>query len=77
MCGFTSIFVSNYKIAVYYIKFKSLILNFLILLFYIKPVYDITTGNVIFTGTSAGVGLGMKSQIYLKEGDAVEQVLMD
>ena len=29
-------------------------------------------GDVISTGTPAGVGMGMKPQVYLKEGDVVE-----
>ena len=29
-------------------------------------------GDVISTGTPAGVGLGMKPNVYLKEGDVVE-----
>jgi 2,4-diketo-3-deoxy-L-fuconate hydrolase len=29
-------------------------------------------GDVITTGTPAGVGLGMKPQVYLKAGDVVE-----
>ena len=29
-------------------------------------------GDVISTGTPAGVGLGMNPQVYLKEGDVVE-----
>jgi len=29
-------------------------------------------GDVISTGTPAGVGMGMKPQVYLREGDVVE-----
>jgi 2-keto-4-pentenoate hydratase/2-oxohepta-3-ene-1,7-dioic acid hydratase in catechol pathway len=29
-------------------------------------------GDVISTGTPAGVGLGMKPNVYLKDGDVVE-----
>lgn len=29
-------------------------------------------GDIISTGTPAGVGLGMNPQIYLKDGDVVE-----
>ncbi|HEY1165423.1 MAG TPA: fumarylacetoacetate hydrolase family protein [Chitinophaga sp.] len=29
-------------------------------------------GDVISTGTPAGVGLGMNPQVYIKEGDVME-----
>jgi len=37
-----------------------------------KPMHDAAAGDVISTGTPAGVGLGMKPPQYLKAGDVVE-----
>ena len=39
---------------------------------YISQFMTLLPGDVISTGTPAGVGLGMNPQVYLKEGDIVE-----
>jgi 2-keto-4-pentenoate hydratase/2-oxohepta-3-ene-1,7-dioic acid hydratase in catechol pathway len=42
------------------------------LVFYISQFMTLLPGDVISTGTPAGVGLGFKPPVYLKEGDVVE-----
>jgi 2-keto-4-pentenoate hydratase/2-oxohepta-3-ene-1,7-dioic acid hydratase in catechol pathway len=37
-----------------------------------EPIMTLLPGDIISTGTPAGVGLGMSPQIYLKDGDVVE-----
>ena len=39
---------------------------------YVSQFMTLLPGDVISTGTPAGVGLGFKPPIYLKEGDMVE-----
>ena len=39
---------------------------------YLSQFMTLLPGDVISTGTPAGVGLGMKPQVYLKPGDIVE-----
>jgi 2,4-diketo-3-deoxy-L-fuconate hydrolase len=39
---------------------------------YLSQFMTLLPGDVISTGTPAGVGLGMKPQVYLKAGDVVE-----
>jgi 2,4-didehydro-3-deoxy-L-rhamnonate hydrolase len=39
---------------------------------YLSQFMSLLPGDVITTGTPAGVGLGMKPQVYLKPGDIVE-----
>ncbi len=39
---------------------------------YVSRFMTLLPGDVISTGTPAGVGLGMNPQVYLKEGDVVE-----
>jgi 2-keto-4-pentenoate hydratase/2-oxohepta-3-ene-1,7-dioic acid hydratase in catechol pathway len=39
---------------------------------YISGFMTMLPGDVISTGTPAGVGLGMKPQVYLKDGDIME-----
>ncbi|MDP4284824.1 MAG: fumarylacetoacetate hydrolase family protein [Bacteroidota bacterium] len=39
---------------------------------YISQFMTLLPGDVISTGTPAGVGLGMNPQVYLKDGDIVE-----
>lgn len=39
---------------------------------YVSRFMSLLPGDVISTGTPAGVGLGMKPQVYLKPGDVVE-----
>ena len=42
------------------------------LVHYVSQFMTLLPGDVISTGTPAGVGLGFKPAIYLKEGDVVE-----
>jgi 2-keto-4-pentenoate hydratase/2-oxohepta-3-ene-1,7-dioic acid hydratase in catechol pathway len=39
---------------------------------YTSRFMTLLPGDIISTGTPAGVGLGMKPQVYLKEGDIIE-----
>ena len=39
---------------------------------YISTYFSVNIGDLIFTGTPAGVGLGMNPQVYLQPGDLVE-----
>ncbi|HLI92610.1 MAG TPA: fumarylacetoacetate hydrolase family protein, partial [Puia sp.] len=39
---------------------------------YVSQFMTLLPGDVISTGTPAGVGLGMKPNVYLKPGDVVE-----
>jgi 2-keto-4-pentenoate hydratase/2-oxohepta-3-ene-1,7-dioic acid hydratase in catechol pathway len=39
---------------------------------YVSQFMTLLPGDVISTGTPAGVGLGMKPPVYLKPGDVVE-----
>lgn len=42
------------------------------LISYISQFMTLLPGDVISTGTPAGVGLGMNPQVYLKDGDVIE-----
>jgi 2,4-diketo-3-deoxy-L-fuconate hydrolase len=42
------------------------------LIAYVSQFMTLLPGDVISTGTPAGVGLGMNPQVYLKDGDVVE-----
>jgi len=42
------------------------------LISYLSQFMTLLPGDMITTGTPAGVGLGMKPQVYLKAGDVVE-----
>ena len=50
----------------------NLIFKIPFLVSYVSQFMTLLPGDVISTGTPAGVGLGMNPQIYLKEGDVVE-----
>ena len=39
---------------------------------YISRFMTLLPGDIISTGTPAGVGLGFKPPVYLKQGDVVE-----
>jgi 2-keto-4-pentenoate hydratase/2-oxohepta-3-ene-1,7-dioic acid hydratase in catechol pathway len=49
-----------------------LIFNVPTLISYLSQFMTLLPGDVISTGTPAGVGLGFTPNIYLKEGDVVE-----
>ena len=51
---------------------KNLIFNIPFLIAYTSQFMTLLPGDVISTGTPAGVGLGMKPNVYLKPGDVVE-----
>lgn len=50
----------------------NLIFKIPFLISYVSRFMTLLPGDIISTGTPAGVGLGMKPQIYLKPGDIVE-----
>ncbi|HEV8282993.1 MAG TPA: fumarylacetoacetate hydrolase family protein [Chitinophagaceae bacterium] len=50
----------------------NLIFNIPFLVSYVSQFMSLLPGDVISTGTPAGVGLGMNPQVYLKDGDVVE-----
>ena len=51
---------------------NDLIFNIPFLVSYISQFMTLLPGDIISTGTPAGVGLGFTPNIYLKEGDVVE-----
>jgi 2-keto-4-pentenoate hydratase/2-oxohepta-3-ene-1,7-dioic acid hydratase in catechol pathway len=51
---------------------SNLIFKIPFLVSYVSQFMSLLPGDIISTGTPAGVGLGMKPNVYLKEGDVVE-----
>lgn len=51
---------------------SNFIFNIPFLIAYTSKFMTLLPGDVISTGTPAGVGLGMKPNLYLKPGDAIE-----
>ena len=51
---------------------SNLIFNIPFLVSYVSMFMTLLPGDIISTGTPAGVGLGMNPQLYLKPGDIVE-----
>lgn len=51
---------------------SNLIFNIPFLIAYVSQFMTLLPGDIISTGTPAGVGLGMKPPVYLKPGDIVE-----
>jgi 2-keto-4-pentenoate hydratase/2-oxohepta-3-ene-1,7-dioic acid hydratase in catechol pathway len=51
---------------------SQLLFNIPTLLAYITQVFTLEPGDLLFTGTPAGVGMARKPQVYLKAGDMVE-----
>ena len=49
-----------------------LIFNIPFLVSYVSQFMTLLPGDVVSTGTPAGVGLGLKPPVFLKEGDVVE-----
>jgi 2-keto-4-pentenoate hydratase/2-oxohepta-3-ene-1,7-dioic acid hydratase in catechol pathway len=50
----------------------NLIFKIPFLVSYVSQFMSLLPGDMISTGTPAGVGLGMKPNVYLKDGDIVE-----
>ena len=50
----------------------NLIFNIPFLIAYVSEFMSLLPGDVVSTGTPAGVGLGMNPPVYLKDGDIVE-----
>jgi 2-keto-4-pentenoate hydratase/2-oxohepta-3-ene-1,7-dioic acid hydratase in catechol pathway len=50
---------------------KNMIFDVPYLVHYLSQFMSLQPGDLITTGTPAGVGLGMKPQVWLKEGDVV------
>ncbi len=51
---------------------QNLIFNIPFVISYVSQFMTLLPGDIISTGTPAGVGLGMSPQVYLKPGDVVE-----
>ena len=51
---------------------SNLIFNVPFVVSYVSQFMTLLPGDIISTGTPAGVGLGMNPQVYLKDGDVVE-----
>ena len=51
---------------------SNLIFNIPYLVAYTSQFMTLLPGDIISTGTPAGVGLGMKPPVYLKDGDVME-----
>ena len=51
---------------------SNLIFKIPFLVSYVSQFMSLLPGDIISTGTPAGVGLGMKPNVYLKNGDIVE-----
>jgi 2-keto-4-pentenoate hydratase/2-oxohepta-3-ene-1,7-dioic acid hydratase in catechol pathway len=51
---------------------RNLIFNIPFLVSYVSQFMTLLPGDIISTGTPAGVGLGFKPPVYLKEGDIIE-----
>ena len=50
----------------------NLIFKIPFLVSYLSQFMTLLPGDVISTGTPAGVGLGMKPNVYVKAGDVIE-----
>jgi len=50
---------------------SQLIFNIQKLISYLSHVFTLTPGDLIFTGTPPGVGMGRTPQLWLKDGDVV------
>jgi 2,4-didehydro-3-deoxy-L-rhamnonate hydrolase len=50
---------------------KNMIFTIAFLVSYLSQFMTLVPGDLVITGTPAGVGLGMKPQMFLKEGDSM------
>ncbi|GIS66311.1 MAG: hypothetical protein CM1200mP5_0950 [Candidatus Pelagibacterales bacterium] len=51
---------------------KNMIYNTNFLLSYLSKFMSLQPGDIVTTGTPAGVGMGMKPQLFLKSGDKIK-----
>ena len=51
---------------------KNMIFNTNFLISYLSKFMSLQSGDLITTGTPAGVGMGMKPQVFLKSGDNIK-----
>ena len=51
---------------------KNMIFNVNFLISYLSKFMSLQPGDLITTGTPAGVGMGMKPQLFLKSGDNIK-----
>ena len=51
---------------------KNMIYNTHFLLSYLSKFMSLQPGDIVTTGTPAGVGMGMKPQLFLKSGDKIK-----
>ena len=51
---------------------KNMIFNINFLLSYLSKFMSLQPGDIVTTGTPAGVGMGMKPQLFLKSGDKIK-----
>jgi len=51
---------------------KNMIFNTNFLLSYLSKFMSLQAGDLVTTGTPAGVGMGMKPQVFLKSGDNIK-----
>ena len=51
---------------------KNMIFNTNFLISYLSKFMSLQPGDLITTGTPAGVGMGMKPQVFLKPGDNIK-----
>ncbi|MFB2117986.1 fumarylacetoacetate hydrolase family protein [Parapedobacter sp. 2B3] len=54
---------------------RNLIFDVYYIVHYLSQFMTLEAGDLILTGTPAGVGLGMKPPLYLKAGDTVELII--
>ena len=50
---------------------KNMIFNVNFLISYLSKFMSLQPGDLITTGTPAGVGMGMKPQVFLKSGENI------
>ena len=51
---------------------KTMIFNVNFIVSYLSKFMSLQTGDIITTGTPAGVGMGMNPQVFLKSGDSIK-----
>ena len=51
---------------------KNMIFNTNFLLSYLSKFMSLQPGDIVTTGTPAGVGMGMKPSVFLKSGDKIK-----